>query len=204
MDGTLLDTMWGWRHIGTLCLECFGKKPLTPDFDQRVYRMSDSQVAAEFQKYGIALRDRAEYIRIYYKAMEPVYAKAEPLPFVLDFLAKMRDMGIKMCIATATDTWEARPALERTGIWAYMEFALCCTDVGAQKDKPDIYLRAAEKLGLDAAEAVVFEDAAYCVKTAKSAGFRVVGVKDHTASPEDIGQVRQQADRFIESYAELL
>ena len=86
----------------------------------------------------------------------------------------------------------------------YMEFLLCCKDVRAGKEKPDIYLESARRLGLSVSETVVFEDADYCVKTAKSAGFPVVGILDSTAGQEEIQYVREHSDLFLENYSQLL
>ena len=90
------------------------------------------------------------------------------------------------------------------GMMRYFEFLLCCDDVGAGKDKPDIYLESARRMGLAVEETVVFEDSLYCVRTAKGAGFRVVGVLDPTAEQEEIDGMKALSDRFIEGYGALL
>ena len=51
----------------------------------------------------------------------------------------------------------------------YMEFYIDCFEIGAFKNKPDIYLAAAERLGATVPECAVFEDAEYCAKTAHDA-----------------------------------
>lgn len=115
-----------------------------------------------------------------------------------DFLEKAKAAGIKMCIATGTRRDIAQPFLERTGLLDYMEFYIDCYDVNSYKDKPDIYLKAAERLGADAAECVVFEDSEYCAVTAKSAGFYVVGVFDSVTSTE--GDVERYSDCFVKDW----
>lgn len=204
MDGTLVDSMGYWRHIGTLCLESMGKKPDREEFDQLVYRMKTSEIVELFARYGIKISSRKEYEELYYSAMKPCYEKVEPMPGILDVLQEFRSRGLKMCVATATRSDVAVPVLERLGIMPYMEFLLCCDDVKAGKDKPDIYLEAAKRLGLPVSEIVVFEDAGYCVDTAKAAGFSVVGILDTTAGEEEIESVRSNSDLFLENYGELM
>ena len=46
------------------------------------------------------------------------------------------------------------------------------------KERPDIFLECAWRLGADPEEIAVFEDAYYAARTAKTAGFYVVGVYD--------------------------
>ena len=63
------------------------------------------------------------------------------------------------------------------------------------KTKPDIYLRAAEYLGTRPEETVVFEDVIHAIRTAKQAGFQVVGIYDET-SKDDQEEVRREADWY--------
>ncbi len=50
------------------------------------------------------------------------------------------------------------------------------------KEKPEIFLKAAEYMGTNPKETMVFEDALYALKTAKAAGFVTVGVYDKSSS----------------------
>ncbi len=141
--------------------------------------------------------------------MEPAYAKMRGhyrsevrlKPGVKEYLEKARADGVKMCIATGTRRDTAEPFLERTGIMEFMEFFIDCHEVGRFKENPDIYLRAAERLGADISECAVFEDAEYSARTAKRAGFCVVGIIDEVTSTE--GDVRKFADIAVSDWREL-
>ena len=108
-----------------------------------------------------------------------------------------------MCVATATRISSAKIVLERLGLLSYFEFVLSCDDVGAGKSHPDVYLKAAEKLGLPVSECVVFEDALVGIRTAKKAGFTVVAIRDPNASWE-AEEVRGLCDRYLTRYEDLL
>ena len=58
------------------------------------------------------------------------------------------------------------------------DFLLSCETLGVGKSRPDIYLEAARRLGAAPGEIAVFEDALYAVRTAREAGFYVVGVAE--------------------------
>ncbi|MBD5129962.1 MAG: HAD family hydrolase [Ruminococcaceae bacterium] len=117
---------------------------------------------------------------------------------VREFLEKSRAEGIKMCIATGTRRDIVEPFLRRSGIMEFMEFFIDCDEVGKTKGHPDIFLRSAERLGAEISECVVFEDTEHCAKTAKNAGFYVVGIIDEITSTE--GDVRGYSDMIIEDW----
>lgn len=147
------------------------------------------------------------------KALEPCYRRMREhyrsdvgiKDGVMEFIQAAGRQGVRMCIASATQRELSQPFLEKTGLMDYMEFYIDCDEIHAYKERPDIYLKAAERLGADISECVVFEDAEYCINTARSAGFYVVGVYDAVADREGVPQ--KACDRFIRSWnsaAELL
>ncbi|MBD8960221.1 MAG: HAD family phosphatase, partial [Clostridiales bacterium] len=73
--------------------------------------------------------------------------------------------------------------------------------VGKGKDTPEVYEAALRLLGLPKAEVVVFEDAYHAAKTAKDAGFRVVGVYD--ASEPEADKLRGIAELYTTDYQNL-
>lgn len=117
---------------------------------------------------------------------------------VLDFLKKASSQGIKMCIATATRRDIAQPFLEKTGIMEFMEFYIDCIEIGAFKEKPDIFLQSAERLGAEVSECVVFEDSPHAAETAKGAGFYVVGVYDPVTVND--GDIKPYVDEYVEDW----
>lgn len=117
---------------------------------------------------------------------------------VLEFLEKAKAAGVKMCVASATRRDVSEPLLQKTRLLDFMEFYVDCPEVGAYKEFPDVYLEAARRLGADISECAVFEDAEYCAKTSRKAGFFTVGVYDEVADVE--GDTRKFCDLFIEDW----
>ena len=85
----------------------------------------------------------------------------------------------------------------------YMEFVITSDEVGVGKETPDIFLKAAEMLGAVPKETAVFEDSIHAVLSAKSAGFKVVGVYDKLC-PEEFDEIEKYADISVKSFKELL
>lgn len=135
------------------------------------------------------------------RSMKEKYADTITLkPGAAELLEKLYEQGAQMCIASATDRWVSEPLMKKFGLDRFFRFYLDCTEAGAHKEKPDIYLKAAERLGAAPSECVVVEDSAYCAETAHNAGFYVVGVYDENTAPR--GDVSQFSDVFIRSLTE--
>ena len=73
-----------------------------------------------------------------------------------------------------------------------------------ERRRPDIYLRAAEvSRNPSGGRRIVFEDVIHAIRTAKQAGFQVVGIYDET-SKDDQEEVRREADWYCREWAELM
>ena len=95
-----------------------------------------------------------------------------------EYLDALKRAGVRMGVASGTGAELIEACLRRLGMRDYFEFALSCLDVGAGKDRPDIYFAAARRLGANPAEIAVYEDSAIAMRTVKGAGFYGVGVYD--------------------------
>lgn len=147
-------------------------------------------------------RNRVQVEPVFERMREHYRCHIELKDGVTEFLKNAKERGIGMCIASATRRDVAEPFLERSGLMEYMEFYIDCFDVHAFKERPDVYFRAAERLGAEMSECVVFEDAEYCARTAKQAGFFVVGIYDETADRE--GDPKRFCDLFFERWSDVV
>ena len=117
---------------------------------------------------------------------------------VLEFLENAKQNGIKMCIATATRRDVCEPFLSKTPLMDYMEFFIDCFEAGAFKEKPDIFLKCAERFGAEISECAVFEDSVTAARTAQKTGFYVVGVYDKITCND--GDITPYIDEYIEDW----
>ena len=93
--------------------------------------------------------------------------------------------------------------LKSNGIYELFDSITVTDEVKKGKDNPDIYLLAAEKLNVDPADCMVYEDIIAAVGGAKLAGMNVTAVYDK-ASEKDLNILKEKADKYIYSYKELL
>ncbi|MET0814911.1 MAG: HAD family phosphatase [Pseudoxanthomonas sp.] len=95
-----------------------------------------------------------------------------------ELLQDLAEAGTPMAVATSTRGDRARIKLARTGIAAYFRHVVTSSDVLHAKPAPDLYLLAAERLGIAPEECIALEDSEYGVRSASAAGMRVIQVPD--------------------------
>ena len=202
MDGTLIDSIPWWDRLVPEFLKMFGVEA-TADLNQQMSAMS-MQESAVWLKERFSLPQTAEYIvQELCRRIGKNYAEDIPLkPGVKEWLAYLKERGIRMCLATASSAELGRPALQRTGILPYFDFLVDCGMVGVGKTSPAVYELAAEKFGARVSECAVVEDAAFALKTAKEAGFFTIGVYDPSETDQE--RARRYSDRYVQGLRELI
>lgn len=201
VDGTLLDSMPVWETIGADYLYSIGKEP-KEGLNDVLKTMSLVQAARYYQSaYGVRLSTEDIVVGVtamlerYYRFEAPLKAGAAEL------LEHLQKSGVKLCIATATDRCLVEAALERCGVLSCFDAVLTCSAVGHGKDEPCIFEAARQFLGTKKPETLVFEDALYAIRTAKTAGFPVAAVFDRYEAAQD--QVRALSDVYLETLTQL-
>ena len=201
VDGTLLDSMFIWDTIGEAYLRSIGYQP-KENLNETFKNMSLHQAARYYQtEYGVT-QSIDEIMDGVNAMLERYYRFEVPLkPGVAELLEWLRQDGVKLCIATATDRHLVEAALDRCGVLSCFGEIFTCNEVGHGKDEPDIFEEALRFLGTEKAETVVFDDALYAVRTAKEAGFPVAAVYDSHEKAQD--QIRMLADVYLEELTQL-
>ena len=180
LDGTILDSMSAWDHVGENYLRSQGIEP-EPDLDEAIATMSLHQAADYFiEHYGVK-QTRDELIK-------------------KEFLAQLHETGVKMCIATATERSLVEAALARCRVLDYFSEIFTCSSVGAGKDEPTIYREALNFLGTDRTNTMVFEDSLHALTTAKKDGFYTTAVYD--SHEENQEEIQRLANCRIHDYGE--
>jgi kojibiose phosphorylase len=96
------------------------------------------------------------------------------LPGVLTLLDELRQTGIKIALGSASKN--ARPVVEKLGIANRIDAIADGYSVQRPKPAPDLFLYAANQLGLEPAQCVVVEDAEAGIEAALAAGMWTVGL----------------------------
>lgn len=177
MDGTLLDNM-GWHDESWLAL--FIDEGLT--VDPATFASSTAGMKAEEvvkRHFGGSLSDGQisdlmEKKEFLYRTL--ARQRLKPLRGLLRFLDRSRELGIKMGIATAASPRNRDLVLDGLNLRPYFAALACGHDVKRGKPEPDVFLLAAERLGIPPAACVVFEDAPVGIEAARRAGMRAAAL----------------------------
>jgi len=196
LDGTILDSMPIWHNTAEMFLSSMGIEA-EPGLNRMMFSMSMKE-GAEFlrDRYGLDM-DSDEILTGINQTIENFYYYQVQLKDgVGQFLKDMKQAGIKMVVATASERHIVERALKRLNVLDRFDRVFTCTEIGAGKTRPDIYLAAARFMDTLPYDTWVFEDALYAIRTAKNAGFRTVGVYD-AFSREDMEEIQSICDIYL-------
>ncbi|MEO5716985.1 MAG: beta-phosphoglucomutase family hydrolase [Chthoniobacterales bacterium] len=99
-----------------------------------------------------------------------------PLPGVLEWLERLQDAAIPCAVASSTQRQNIEVVLHRIGLEKAFVEIVSAEDVVHGKPNPEVFEKAAARLGLTPARSVVFEDAHVGIEAAHRAGMKVVAV----------------------------
>lgn len=197
LDGTLVDSMHYWKQLGKEYLKKRGVTNFPKRVEEQLKAVTMTEAAALFiREFGLS-ETKEQIAAQMNEMMENYYREQIPLKKgVLAYLQRLKEEGKQMCVASATDASLIEICLSRLGILDYFSFLLSCEMVGVGKRSPDIYEEAARRFGVLPQEIAVYEDALYAARTAKEAGFYVVGVFDEFMA-ENFTQLQVISDEVI-------
>jgi beta-phosphoglucomutase family hydrolase len=124
----------------------------------------------------------------------------EPLPGVAGLLRDLKANGIPCAIGTSTPRLNVECVLELTGLAGYFNDIAASEDVSRGKPDPEVFLKAAAKLGTDPACCVVIEDAQVGIRAARAGGMKSIAVT--TTHPAE-SLAPENPDRIVASLEEI-
>ena len=177
MDGVLVDSE---RFIAAAAIKMFselGVNVRPEDFHPFVGTGENRYIGGVAEKYGLTVDLPKVKARTYQIFGEIARNNLFPLPGAKDFIKRCREKGLRLALATSADRVKMIINLEETGLVPETFNAIITgEDVLHKKPAPDIYIKAAEALGLDPSECLVVEDAVSGVRSGKAAGCKCLAV----------------------------
>ncbi len=200
MDGVLIDSMPS--HAETIKIMC--ERYNSPNWGGDIGRFAGcgpdyvfgTLLPEQVSTKGVdALNKESEEI------FREIYApKAALIPGLEHFLDDVKTYGIKCSVGSSGCRENVMMTWEKCDLERWFEAAVCANDVTHCKPSPEIFLTAAERLGLHPEECIVFEDAISGIEAAKAAGMKVVAIT--TTLPRE-RLVEAGADLVIDSFDEV-
>ncbi len=187
LDGTLVDSAeYHWR-AWTAALAAEGIAITHEQFLETFGRRNDAiltgwlgaQATAErIQRVG---EDKEERYRELVRA-----GGLAPLPGAAEWVKRLHREGWLEAIATSAPRANVETVLDVIGLARYFGAIVSAEDVRRGKPDPQVFLAAAEKLGVPPAHCIVVEDAVAGVEAGRRARMKTIGVGDRIALPADI------------------
>jgi HAD superfamily hydrolase (TIGR01509 family) len=201
LDGVLADSEPWWKQIDAKLLAEHGVN-YRGEYHRNVLGVS-YRLAVEFYKNALhisasveeLMRRRGEIAADFFTNRVGLFPSAKAT------LEQLREMKLHLAVGTSSVSASACPFLERTGIRSFFSVVVTGDEVQQGKPHPDIYLRAAKKLGISSEACLVIEDALSGIVAAKAANMRVAAIPDTRFV--DPGEYETKADYVLGSLSEI-
>jgi beta-phosphoglucomutase family hydrolase len=198
MDGTLIDStkadFLAWQKLFSFYGKSLTYKEYVP-----LLGIKSAQVVKEFlplkndEEIQMALTRKLIFFHEYI-AENGIY----PVPYADVFLKQIKQLDIPVALATSSRKAKMEMVMTKVGLVTLFDAIVTGGDVKNGKPAPDIFIKAAEKLGVRPQDCIVFEDASNGVKAAKNAFMKCVALSS-TQPPEAL----QEADLIIDTFKDL-
>jgi HAD superfamily hydrolase (TIGR01509 family) len=175
LDGTLVDSVYthvlAWREA----LEAAGIELSVWRIHRRIGMSGGLLVNALLRETGtpITAEQVANVQRLHAAAYARQVGQVRPLPGARELLAYLTDRGVPWTIATSGRIESAQPALDVLGVHARVP-VVTRDQVAHAKPDPDLFLAAAERLGVDIEHSIVVGDSVWDLLAARRA--RALGI----------------------------
>ncbi len=110
--------------------------------------------------------------------MEHVYIKCKPIFIHQYALARLKNEGYKLALASNSMRVTVDMMMEKADLAKYLDFSLSNQDVLRPKPDPEIYNKAIEKLGFKSEECLILEDNKNGIKSAIASGAHLLKISN--------------------------
>jgi HAD superfamily hydrolase (TIGR01509 family) len=178
LDGVLADSEPWWNQIDAKLLAEHGIT-YRGEYHRDVLGVN-YQLAVEFYKktFHVSVPTDAMMRRRGEIATEFFANRVDLFPFAKSVLEQLQKLNLRLALATSSVSASARPFLDRHNLTSFFEVIVTGDEVPRGKPHPDIYLHAAEKLGVAPATCLVIEDSLSGIAAAKAANMHTAALPD--------------------------
>jgi len=200
-DGVLVDSeILAMTAIQEILADHGLPLELDAAFDMFLGRPFD-KVTDHLQGFVPGIDREAIDIRFHTRLFELFAESLQPIPDMPSLVAALESRGTALAIASSGTSERVALGISLTGLADSFDTGSIFTKDHVKRGKPDpdVFLLAANSLGIDPARCLVIEDSPHGVQAAKRAGMFVIGLAYRTPA-EDL----QQADLVMSTAAEVL
>lgn len=120
------------------------------------------------------------------------------VPYITNLIKNLFNHGMKLSIASSSPAEDIEDVMEDLKIKQYFDGYVSGSMVKKPKPSPDIFLLAAERLGIEPEECIVIEDSSHGVAAAYAAGMTSVGFINPNSGKQDLRKAAMLVEGFEE------
>lgn len=199
MDGTLVATLE--THLASFMTVCERHGiGIDPDFVKIRFGMTAREIFDDIGKETGLDLDTMALADEKYAEYNKIVGKIKTLPGAINLMKALKKKGLKIGIATGAGLANFEATIKAARLEGLADATATAED-GRGKPNPDLFLKAAEKLGVKPKDCVVFEDAIYGIRAAKKAGMKVIAVVTGLTARKDLE--KEKPDKMIGSLLDI-
>ncbi len=191
MDGVLVDSYLAhfesWRSLGAE----YGRTITEEDFAQQFGRTSREIVAAYWGEDAFSDEQIAAMDQRKEAAFREIIARDFPaMPGAKQLLKSLHEAGFRLAVGSSGPPENIEMVLDRLGCRRLFSAVVTGADVQRGKPDPQVFLLAAERLGVAPQRCAVVEDAPAGVSAANRAAMASIGFASTGRRPEELSHAR--------------
>jgi HAD superfamily hydrolase (TIGR01509 family) len=190
LDGLMFNTEEVFQKTGTELLRRRGMTATPELFLRMMGRRAPEAFAAMIEMYRLA--ESIDELTVESEAifLDLLDAHLQPMPGLMELLTLIEDRRLPKAVATSSSRRYLRGLLQRFELQERFPITLTAEDVTHGKPHPEIYLKAAERLGVPPHEMLVLEDSQAGTQAAAAAGAHIVSVPHEFSRHHDFSTAK--------------
>lgn len=198
LDGLILNTEHVFARAAAVML-ANRRRAMPPDLLRRMMGRRPPEgfaVMAEMLQLTESPAElESEAKDIFFRLLE---TELTTMPGIHGLLDRIEAAGLPKAVATSSPRRYLDDLLARVGLIERFQFALTAEDVVLGKPNPEIYLKAAARLGVAPHEMLVLEDSETGTNAAAAAGAHIVSVPHEFSREHNFAQARFVANGLLD------
>mgnify|MGYP006273249665 CR=1 FL=1 len=204
MDGVLVDSEVFIRKAAVALYQEMGHQVQEADFLPFTGTGENRFISGVAEQYGIELDIEPAKRRLYEIYGQLIKGNMGPAPGVNAFFAQCRLKGLKTAVATSADDTKMQQNLGEINLPpATFDACVNGNDIHHKKPHPEIFLKAAGRLGVEPGHCLVVEDAVSGVQAAKAAGCRCLALTT-TFAAHDLAEADWVCETLADAPSEVI
>ncbi|EGG31622.1 HAD family hydrolase [Paenibacillus sp. HGF5] len=201
MDGVIIDSEPLHFEVDIQVMNYYGSSITHEQLEKYVGMTNPEMWAAIKHEHQLAqsVSEIIEY-QLSNKIEMLTSREMEPIDGIRELLAELKARRIPAAIASSSPPVFITAVLRKFDLLDQFECVVSGEEVEKGKPAPDVYLKAAELLGVEPEHCMVLEDARHGVAAAKAAGMTCIGFVNPNSGNQDLSQ----ADHVVDSIGDVL